>query len=185
VPTFASANGSQISDFFSNQALKANGISNTDAGLVKQEGVAQNRVNKIQDFQQQSGGAINNLTETNINEQQANLQAGFGQAVNEFSKTLQEINLKDFSEAVGGFGVAAMDHAKALEAFGQPANELASALNQFPRSIDITQNGTVQVILNGAEVMAKMPDVIREIANKAIEDKLGEQLPKLLRAIPA
>lgn len=61
---------------------------------------------------------------------------------------------------------------------------LIQAMNSFPKSLQIERSGTVQVILNGAEVVAKIKGDLEGYITERIISAITTQLPKALKEIP-
>jgi hypothetical protein len=70
-----------------------------------------------------------------------------------------------------------------VTAFSSVADKLSDALNNFPREIQHTINGKVEVIINGASVLAEMMPAIRDMitakAGEAINDFTKKNFPEL------
>jgi hypothetical protein len=83
--------------------------------------------------------------------------------------------------ATGGTG----DADSAIKQMMEQTRPLIDALNNFPREISIKREGTVQVILNGADIVAKMKgDLEREVWEKIITT-IQREVPPAVKAMAA
>lgn len=83
----------------------------------------------------------------------------------------------------GGSGFNTDAFNASVVAFSNTASNLANSLNAFPRSIELSARHTVEVIFNGAEVLAKLMPVIQEIAvteaDRAINKMIKNKIPDI------
>lgn len=96
--------------------------------------------------------------------------------------------LASFSGAVSGldsmfkaFGQSSQSLSTAFNAFGGHATSLADALGKFPSTLKVENNGTVKVELNGAELLGRftegMKEYVAEAIDTAIKASFKERLP--------
>ncbi len=127
-----------------------------DAKYLASGGLAQE-----QSGQTQQGGAAS----LGINPEVA-------QAFSKFADTAQMLN-SGFNQ----FGGVAEQMVSAFSIFGDNASKLAEALHNFPGTINVQGHQTVELILNGAEVLASMrgdlQTLVEDNVKKVIRDRLG------------
>jgi hypothetical protein len=86
-----------------------------------------------------------------------------------------------FGQAMTAFSRESQALAAAFSQFYPSATALAGALSKFPSSVTMQGQVRHEVILNGAEVLARMQDglqaYIMEQANKVLRQALKEKLP--------
>lgn len=61
-----------------------------------------------------------------------------------------------------------------IAAFSNTADQLSAALNNFPRQVDHTINGQVEVIVNGAEVLTRIMPAIQDMVTARIKDGINK-----------
>jgi hypothetical protein len=73
----------------------------------------------------------------------------------------------------------------AAKQLAENSKPLVEALNNFPRELNIKRDGTIQVVLNGAEIINKMKgDLEKEVWAKIIET-IQREVPKAVKKMPA
>lgn len=64
-----------------------------------------------------------------------------------------------------------------LNAFAAPARDLAAAISTIPHKIDLVGTHKVEVIINGAEILASLNPAMQELAVAAVTKKIREVFP--------
>ncbi|AWM38297.1 hypothetical protein GobsT_35770 [Gemmata obscuriglobus] len=97
-------------------------------------------------------------------------------AVTDLSSTLAQ-----FVQQAGGFGQAAQPLAQTFNVFAGSAQQLTQALSNMPKSLTITGQHQVNVVINGAEVMTKLTPEIQQMVTSSVKEQLTrvfkEQMP--------
>ncbi len=126
---------------------------------------------------QQAQGALNNVSGADISKKVDELGSNFAKMTSDMNKslsTIMENQYKAFTEAI----------AKSGDEFVTKVNPLIQSLNSFPRSIQMTRNGTVNVVLNGAEALLQMQRGLDVYVTNKIINKILELVPAMIKRQP-
>jgi TP901 family phage tail tape measure protein len=66
----------------------------------------------------------------------------------------------------------------AIVRFSQTSNSLIGAMNNFPHTIDLNAHHTVEVIVNGAEVLSRMVPAIQDLVINGAMDQINKMIKK-------
>lgn len=161
--TFSSA---EAKEALINPQLRA--LQNSPTVDILRENVGRARIalNKEENKKIAAGEATIGVDQGDIVRQQALLQANFQQTIKDMSRNVDQQMV-------------------AFQQFEAASSVLADALNSFTGELHIKREGQVNVILNGAEVLAKFRgDMEKEIINEIVT-QLQDKLPKALKNAPA
>jgi hypothetical protein len=87
----------------------------------------------------------------------------------------------DLAVAMAGFGQTSQNLAQVFNLFNTQAGQLAEVLSKFPTTLQVETRGRLEVIHNGAEVLARMSDGLQQLivdkVDEAIKRRFKERLP--------
>ncbi len=82
----------------------------------------------------------------------------------------------ELQQALLNFSAENSKLTEALTAFGRNSSELTEALNNFPKTLEISGSQTVEVLINGAEVLAGIEPGLKELVDSSIELALNNMI---------
>ena len=105
------------------------------------------------------------------------------------STVASQAGVSDIANLISGTGTdtsnieGAIKLQETMAAFSNTADTLSTALNNFPREVQHTIGGQVEIILNGAEVLSRMMPAIQELITARISEGINkftkENFPEL------
>lgn len=103
-----------------------------------------------------------------------------GEAVRAMDQLSATMNL--FVQQAGGFGQAAQSLSQTFNVFAGTAKALTDAMTNFPKTLTVTGQHQVNVVHNGAEIFAQMPQFVEKLVVQKVNETLSrvfkEQMPE-------
>lgn len=177
--SFTSLSGEDISNALTGQVAQQAGLDlRGSTSLRANANTESNNVAALKARQAQAAQEEANLQKENTKSAQGSLDQNTQKLLSDLSAGLSNLRLDEFNTT----GLVVAD---AMNNFNANSSVLADALKSFPSTLDITQNGKIEVVLNGAEILNGMLPQVRRIVADSVLQTINDKLPQLLRNQPA